>query len=148
MSAELVLQAAVHTLLRADTPLCNLLASSVIENDAGKAVYDSVPQVAESESSTAFPYVVIGECTVVNADTDDMDGQEHVITLHTWSRYRGKKEVKQIHAAIYAALHDAALTVTGYTAVYCFFESSEVFGDPDGLTQHGVSRYRVLTFDT
>ena len=146
MSAAYAIQAAIFTLLRANAGLSALLASSVIDGDsANKAVYDQAPQVDQSEGTTAFPYVVIGEDTAGEFDADDFAGQETTITLHVWSRYRGKKEVKQILDALYSALHNAALTVTGHIAVYCYFEYSESFQDPDGVSMHGVARYRIVT---
>lgn len=146
MSAANAIQVAIFGVLRADVPLGNLLAASVIDGDtANKAVYDAPPQVSAPESSTPFPYVVVGDDTAVPWDTDSNSGQETTITIHSFSRYVGKKEIKQIQDAIYNALQDKALTVTGHTAVLCYFDGSESFDEPDGVTRHGVSRFRIIT---
>lgn len=102
------------------------------------AVYDHVPQ------NPTFPYVQIGDETAVPFDTHDSIGSEATITIHSWSRYRGKKETKQIQREIYNALHRHALSVSGVTTVDCQWEFADSFIDDDGLTRHGVQRFRVI----
>jgi len=102
------------------------------------AVYDAVPQNA------VFPYVVIGDDTTIPFNTHTTVGGEHTITIHAWSRYKGKSEIKRIQEQIYAALNRYALSVSGATMVNCEQEYAESFLDEDGLTRHGVQRMRVL----
>jgi hypothetical protein len=103
-------------------------------------VYDDPPQ------GSAYPYVVIGDDACADASTKTDEGEDIDLTIHVWSRYRGKKEAKEILAAIKDALHDQPLSATGWGLVMARFEFSSVFPDPDGLTMHGVSRFRfVLT---
>jgi hypothetical protein len=101
-------------------------------------VYDDVP------GDAAYPYVTIGEDTHIPFDTDDSLGSESTLTLHTWSRYRGKKECKEIMALNYAALTRQPLVLDGYDLITLEFEYSEVVLDPDGITRHGVQRFRAL----
>jgi hypothetical protein len=102
------------------------------------AVYDDVPVNAPA------PYVVVGEDTHIPFDTDDSLGAESTLTIHVWSRYRGKKEAKDIQALVYAALTRQSLPVEGHDLITIEFEYSEVLLDPDGLTRHGVQRLRSL----
>lgn len=102
------------------------------------AVYDHVPQDAE------FPYIRIGEDTAIDFDTDSSVGTEHTIHIHVWSRYRGKQEVKEIQQAVYDALQRHALPLPDLNLVSIDFEFSETVLDADGLTRHGVQRFRVL----
>jgi hypothetical protein len=111
-------------------------------------VYDHVPQAADGGSSVPFPYVTLGDDIHVPFDTDDSVGSEATITLHTWSRARGRKEVKDIQATIRDALQRFELEVDGFALVTVEFDSSESFMDPDALTRHGVSRFRVLLDQT
>ena len=104
----------------------------------GWPTYDHVPQ----ESS--FPYVVIGDDTSVPWDTDDSIGSETTCTVHIWSRSRGRKEVKEIMRTVYEALHRAEFAVIGGQLVECVAEFAESFVDPDGLTRHGVIRFRLI----
>jgi hypothetical protein len=73
---------------------------------------------------------------------------EQTLTLHTWSRYLGLAEAKQIMAAVVAALDQANLSISGHSLVLLRFEFSSTFLDPDGLTRHGVQRFRVITQQT
>lgn len=107
------------------------------------AVYDHTPQ------DVAFPYVVIGEDdTVIPFDTDDSVGAESTINIHVWSRYRGWKEVKEIQREVYQALHRYELSVTGAHVVTVEFDDARTFLDQDGLTRHGVTRFRIITEET
>lgn len=146
MSGEMAVQTAVFDKLRVDAAVIALLADSLIESSPTEpGIYDHVPQVEDSEADDAFPYIVIGESTSIPFDADDMNGQEHTIALHVWSRAHGRHEAKQIADAIYAALHNATLEVSGQNFVLCFWEFSETVPDPDERLKHHVSRFRIIT---
>jgi len=106
----------------------------------GYPVWDHVPQ------GSAFPYIVIGEDTSNQWDTDDSVGTDATCTIHVWSRERGKREVKLIMDAIYERLHRSEFAIVGGSLIECQGEFAESFLDPDGLTRHGVIRFR-LTVD-
>jgi hypothetical protein len=106
----------------------------------GYPTYDHVPQESE------FPYIVIGDDTSIPWDTDDSIGSETTCTIHVWSRHRGRKEVKEIMRTLYEALHRAEFPIIGGALVECQAEFQESLLDPDGLTRHGVIRFR-LTVD-
>ena len=74
-------------------------------------VHDHVPQDA------AFPYVTMGESTARDWGAAGVTGVEATLTLHVWSRSRGRKQVKQVMAEIHRILHDADLPVTGHDLV-------------------------------
>lgn len=143
MSAELEIQKAVYGALIADAGLAMVLAGNM-EDDELPAVYDHVPQAKDSGSDMLFPYVVIGDDTALDWDTDTSVGKEATITIHSWSRYRGRLEIKQIQGEIYRVLHLSNLMIEGYDLVLCFSEYSECLLDPDGLTRHGVQRFRLI----
>jgi len=126
------LQQALFAALSADATLQGMLGSPA-------RVFDHVPQ------DSAFPYVVIGEATSGPFDGKTENGMEQTLTIHAWSRYRGLKEVKQIMAAVTASLDDQALAISGHTLVLLRFELAATFLDPDGMTRHGVQRFRALT---
>ena len=100
-------------------------------------IYDFVPQ------STAYPYVTIGDDTTTDNATKNLDGNEHTIMVHTWSRYRGRKEVKDIMAIVYDVLHESSLTISG-AMNNMRFEFSDIIKEPDGLTTHGVQRFKTF----
>jgi len=128
-----VLQQAIFNRLNV-TAITNLVAG----------IYDHVPQPIDSADDTAFPYIVIGAVRVSEDDTDDVLGFDARAEVHVWSRQRGRKQTKEIQDAIYARLHRADLTITGYHSISCDHEFSESVVDADGLTRHGVQQFRIL----
>src|SRR3990172_8595728 len=117
-----------------------LAAAAVVKAQVGDParVYDAVPM------NTTYPYIELGEVTARDFATKTTDGMEQTITLHAWSRYSGRKQVKDILKAIYDTLNNASLTVTGHTLVLCRFEFADTVREEDGLTYHGVTRYRLI----
>lgn len=108
-------------------------------------VYDAVPQAVDAGDNSAFPYVTIGDDSSSEFDTDTSIGFDTDCTIHVWSRYRGRREVKQIQKAIYDALHLHNLSVSGYHTVMVLFETADSFMDADGITRHGVMVFRIVT---
>ena len=105
-------------------------------------VYDFVPE------STAFPYVKIGEQTMVDNGTKDKKGSDFTIEVHTFSRYRGSVEIKNIMSVVYDILHESSLSVSGASLVNMRFEFSDIIKENDGLTTHGVQRFRVFVLSS
>jgi hypothetical protein len=120
------------------------LAGEIMLGNAVVPVYDDVPQPVDGGVSSAFPYVVIGDTTYAPWDTDTEQGAEATITIHTWSRYSGRREVMLIHDEIYRLLHRVDIQVDCSHTVGCDFEQSDSFLDSDGETRHGVTRYRLI----
>lgn len=134
MGFETAIQMAVYQKLSGDVALMAKV----------NAVHDDVPQPIDSGDSSLFPYVSIGEDFLTEWDTKDASGVEASITVHTWSRYKGRKETKEIQALIFDALQRANLNVIGYNFVDCNQISSESMIDADGKTRHGVQTFRIL----
>ncbi len=120
-----------------DTLQANAGVQAVLGNPT--RVYDHVP------TNAVFPYLTLGETSVTAYDVKEGTGMDAVMTLHVWSRYRGHKEVKDILKAVHAALHRATFSVAGQNFIDCRFESAETVQEADGLTYHGIARYRILT---
>ena len=49
---------------------------------------------------------------------------------------------------IYALLHESDLTISGASLVNLRFEFSDVIKENDGLTTHGIQRFRARVFDS
>ena len=126
------LQQAVYAALRAAPAVKGLLGDPA-------RIYDHVPP------ASPFPYLVLGEATAVPFDAKTEDGMEQTLTLHAWSRARGLKETKEIMAAVTDALDSQALALTGHVLVLLRFEFATTFLESDGLTRHGVQRFRAIT---
>jgi hypothetical protein len=48
---------------------------------------------------------------------------------------------------IYALLHESSLSVSGASLVNLRFEFSDVIKENDGLTSHGLQRFRAVVYD-
>lgn len=106
-------------------------------------VYDVAPQAADGGAAGVFPYITIGMAVTTEDDTGSTLGHSVLARIHTWSRSGSTAECKQIQGLIYDALHNQALTVTGFTVYSVLRETSDMIRDADGLF-HGVCEYRVL----
>ena len=115
-----------------------LIGYAPLNDKVEDRIYDHIPQ------GTEYPYINIGDDTSLEWDTDDSDGSENTLTIHVWSRERGRREAKQIMEDIYNVLHRAELVITGIDAVYCYYDFGETYLDPDGVTRHGVIRFRIV----
>lgn len=127
------LQKAIYSTLNSAT----ITGASV----ADVPVYDDVPE------GTSMPYINIGEETAINNGTKDKDAVEHTLTIHVWSEYRGRYEIKHIMEQVYQNLHNAAITVSGASLVNIRQEFATTLEEPDGITRHGVMRFRAIVFD-
>ena len=125
------IQKAIYDSLNSDTTISGMITG----------IFDDVNE------GTAYPYIVIGDDTAINVGTKTVDALEYTLTLHVWSQYRGRKEVKEIMAAIYDVLHDADLTVQNSVLVNIRQEFEQTLVDGDGITRHGVIRFRAVVFD-
>ena len=106
-------------------------------------VYDHVPQ------KQPYPYVVIGEDNFVDWSDDTKNGMEATVNLHVWDRpennsgKRGKEVTKRIQSEIYSILQRSSFDIGTYGNVGMTFEYSDCFMDSDGITYHGVQRFRL-----
>ncbi len=109
--------------------------------DAGLTipVYDSVPQ-----DTTNYPYVNIGDDTFTDFDGDDFTGFDGTLTVHTWSTADGRIEIKNLQGEIYDLLHRTNLVILGYNVITIDQVYADSFLETDGLTRHGVQRFRIL----
>ncbi|MFV0294846.1 MAG: DUF3168 domain-containing protein [Hyphomicrobiaceae bacterium] len=125
------LQQAVHAALSTDPALLAVLGAP--------RIYDDVPR------KTPFPYLTLGQSTLRDWSTGTEDGHEHLLTLHVWSRASGRNETHAIMAAIEMALHDQSLPLVGHRLINLRHQFSEARREPDGVTYHGIVRFRAVT---
>lgn len=124
--ASLTLQGVVYAALTAAPPI-------------GASVYDAAPQDA------AFPHIEIGDSLTLDWSASLLRGEEHRLDIHVWSRYRGNAEVKTLMGAVKNRLHEQSLSLTGNGLVDLRFSDEETMLDADGLTRHGIIRFRAMT---
>lgn len=149
MSMFADIQQAIYTALATDGSVDALLARQRDpsgEPTNGPAVYDHVPQPPDGADDSWFPYITIGDNTSDDWDTDTERGLDTTVTIHVWSRSRGRMQAREIQGAVYEALHRYdAIPVDGQDTVLMQQEMAQVLVDPDGKTRHGVQRFRLLT---
>lgn len=133
MSFEIALQTSVYGLLT---------APAIIVGGITIPVYDSAADNVDP------PYIIIGDDEAIEFDTDGEIGAEVALTLHVFtggnSDNLGRSQAKRVLAQIYSRLHRAEFSVSGYHLIGCEWQFSRVDPDPDGVTMHGVSRFRVF----
>ena len=130
-SASWQLQQAVYGALSGNAPLAALLG--------GPRVYDDVPHAA------AYPFVTMGQTSSSDFGTATEDGEEHILSLHVWSAAGGRGEAQVLMGAIRDILHNAALTLSGHTLVNLRQQFADIRREADGITIHGLVRYRAVT---
>ena len=126
---QFALQTTIYSTLSNDNTLTNTL---------GAGVFDEVVENA------SYPFVALGEETAIDYSTKDLDGGEFTINIHVWSQYKGSKQTKEIMDRIHDLLHDSSLSVSGFNLINLRFEFSDILRDPDGVTRHGVMRFRAI----
>lgn len=125
------LQKAIFAALTGDAALLSLLG--------GAKVFDAAP------ADAAFPYITFGRTTAFDWSTGTETGSEQLLSLHVWSKARGRKQALAIMERCRSMLHDQALELTGHHLVNLRLEFAEVRQDDDLALQRGVMRFRAVT---
>ncbi len=130
LDAGLALQKTLYATLSGDTALTGLI---------GLRLYDNVP------GDTAFPYVTMGEGRMMDWSSDTHDGAEHRLVFHIYTRTGGRSLIKTITGALKARLHNAPLVLTDHRLVNMRFVEADIVRLADGVTWHGLVRFRAVT---
>jgi hypothetical protein len=127
------IQKAVWKILTSDA----MLMSQIV------GVFDFVPD------NTNFPYVQIGEFTTGPFETFDEYGQEVTMTIHVWSQrlgpkaYQGMMQAENIMDSVQRLLCRTTFPLNLWSNVGCWGDFSQTYMEADGITRHGVLRYRI-----
>lgn len=124
------LQKALFTELTGASALTTLLGGSYI--------YDHVPQEHD------FPFVVIGEADLTDRGSHTTEGFTADLTVHSWVRSKGRKDLHLIMEQIDTALHNVSISVSGHNLLTLRREFNNTLVEPDGVTYHGVQTFRAL----
>ena len=135
MSEQVQTAIAIIAALKGDATLTALLTAYA----ASPAVFTHVPQDLET-----YPYVVLFDSGLDDDSNDCNLGFDGVLNIHSWTDQRDMAVIGNIQKAVYDALNHAELGMTGYTLVELHQEFSTILRDPDGITLHGVQRYRII----
>jgi Protein of unknown function (DUF3168) len=131
ISASLALQAAIFAALTANADVTALVGTA--------RIFDDVPP------NTPYPYVTFGQTTERDWSTSTEPGSEHTLTLHVWSKERGRRQAHRIGVALRAALVDTPLILVGHRLINLRHEFSETRREGDGETYRAIVRFRAVT---
>ncbi|MBC8048821.1 MAG: DUF3168 domain-containing protein [Chitinophagales bacterium] len=113
--------------------------AAVVALLGGQRVYDDAPQ------PVTFPFITINPTTARDWSTGTEPGLEHLITIHIWSRYAGRRQIYDVSDAIRDALDGAALILDGHRLINLRHQYSDLRRDDDGETYHAALRFRAVT---
>lgn len=110
----------------------------------GKRVFDRLPA-----ERVEFPYLTLDRVDGIPERAECVEGEDVTLTFSAWSRPEppsiGKREAARIVATATLVLTGEDLVLTSFRLIDAAPEPSQVFPDPDGLTQHGVGGVTFLT---
>lgn len=120
--------------------------NAIVPQLAGGRIYDYPLQTRLQDAGQKFPYVDIGEVMAEPHDASLAGGVQQILSVHVWSRYRGQKEILGILNAIKNEFHGAELDIAGWNKSRVFWSGSMTAVADDGITQHGLIRLQITTY--
>lgn len=134
------LQTAVYTRLN-DASVTALLSTAY---SPLPAIFTDVPQAADSELETAFPFITIGADTINPFDSKDDLGGSAVVQIDVWSRASSMLGLKALAEAVDGRMRRQPLNIAGVTHITTEMDNCVFSRDPDGKTKRALILYRVL----
>ena len=121
-------------------------------NDYFKAVYVALDAttgltgiISESLSNAdQFPKIWLEDGGADDWSNKDDNGLEAFVNLHVGSQKEGTKEIRGLMDKCHSALHNVDLVLTNGQSVLCQFVRHDVVIDSDGITRHGIMRFKLL----
>ncbi|MBW7967578.1 DUF3168 domain-containing protein [Bradyrhizobium sp. BR 10261] len=124
------IRSAIVAKLSADPALANLIADRI---------YDRVPAKPD------YPLVTIGNMQVIPESADGIDAAETAVTIHVWDQFKAADKSRQVGGAVVGVLHDEELSTASSGTQSVLLESANYLRDPDGVTNHAVLTFSILT---
>lgn len=121
-------------------------------NDYFKAVYVALDAtsgltgiISESLSNAdSFPKIWLEDGGADDWSNKDDNGLEAFVNLHVGSQKEGTKEIRGLMDKCHGALHNVDLVLANGQSVLCQFVRHDVVIDSDGITRHGIMRFKLL----
>lgn len=121
-------------------------------NDYFKAVYVALDAItgltgiiSESLSNAdPFPKIWLEDGGADDWSNKDDNGLEAFVNLHVGSQKEGTKEIRGLMDKCHSALHNVDLVLANGQSVLCQFVRHDVVIDSDGITRHGIMRFKLL----
>lgn len=127
------LQKALFEALKGDAALITALG--------GPKIYDHSP------ANVVFPYITFGRTSIYDWSTATESGSEQLLTLHVWSKAKGKQETHAVMKLIRSRLDPGHFALGAHHLVNLRFVFAEIRYDEDLSVYHGLVRYRAVIED-
>lgn len=108
------------------------------------AIFTDVPQAADSELETTFPFITIGADTINPFDSKDDLGGSAIVQIDVWDRASSMLDIKAVVDAVDGRMRRQPLSIAGVTHITTELDSCNFSRDPDGKTKRALILYRVL----
>ena len=108
------------------------------------AIFTDVPQAADSELESAFPFITIGADTINPFDSKDDLGGSAIVQIDVWDRATSMLDLKTVVDVVDSRMRRQPLSIAGVTHITTELDSCNFSRDPDGKTKRGLILYRVL----
>lgn len=115
------------------------LISQLATYEGDPAVFAHVPQ-----SMNEHPYVVLYDFDLSPDDTMITNYFDGTFSIHSWSDQPDLAIIGDIQKSVYDALHKKDLIMSNYYTTDMHQEFETILRDPDGITIHGVQRFRLI----
>jgi len=126
--------------------LAKAIHSGLSDNLAVKSVLGETPRLYDNPpEDPVFPYLTYGPMRSEDIGGDESPLTAHTVSLHIWSRYRGRAEIMTCLSAVAGALEGTNLQLTGAHLVSANIVYIDNFQAPDGRTLHGLIRMKIIT---
>jgi len=121
-------------------------------NDYFKAVYVALDATTGLTGITSeslsnddpFPKIWLEDGGADDWSNKDDNGLEAFVNLHVGSQKEGTKEIRGLMDKCHGALHNVDLVLANGQSVLCQFVRHDVVIDSDGITRHGIMRFKLL----
>ena len=132
--------------MSADLPVQIALRARLIASPAVTALVPAFSILDRNSTPAPRPSIILGEVQVIDEGDSIARTRERIVhTLHIWKTEPSREGVKQIMAAMRAAIRSARLDLgSGYHCADWRVSSMRALSDPDGESSHGVLTVEVL----
>lgn len=129
-------QKTLVSILSGDAQLQTLIGGTL----ADKRVYDFVPQ------AKTYPYITVEVGPMTDRGNTTNEGWSGEPQINIWYREpgRGRKRVQEIQARVDALIHNVDNCFEGWNVIVCRRTLVDTILEPDGITYHGVQRFRLF----
>ena len=126
----------------ASAELQRFVVETLLADAAVAALVTDRAKAGNAVGGWPFPYVTVQLRDVLEDDAEGITGRNEIVEVHSWSR--SETECARLADAAKDALHRRSADLETHSLVDLWFVNGINVGDPDGITEHRVSRFEAL----